>query len=166
MGPFSYLNHDKVDCSTVKSIRVRHAVARQQRKELLALIYGAFIDISKASFSISANVETESLINSYMGALELLQSALNEVLLLRSQDNSIACKSERLSESNPTGEPTRALLSHVNINFHSNQFQDDVPCFAGRSACSSHVRALHEYSGSNDPTLTEAATWNDLMEVC
>ena len=166
MGPFSYLNCDKVDCSTVKGIRVRHAVARQQRKELLALVYGAFIDISKAIFSISANVETESLINSYMGALESLQSALNGFLLLRYQDNRIACKPERLSEGNPTGEPTRALLSHGNITFHSNQFQDGIPCFASRSACNSHVRALHEYSGSNDPTLTEAATWNDLMEVC
>lgn len=166
MDPFSHLNCDKVDCTIVKDLQVGHALAIQQRKELLALIHGAPIDVSKAVFGTSSNAEVESMVNSLLGAVESCQTAYKGFLLSRSQAHRRSCKPVRSSQENSTKKPVCALLLHGNITFHTNQFQDDIPCFAGRSAQRSNVREVLEYSGPNDPTLTEAATWNELMEIC
>ena len=112
--------------------------------------------------------ELESLVNSHMAALGFSPSLPGMLLdcksILRARYTP-----ERLSEVKSTNEPTHPVLSLGNSPFDTDRFHNGESCFEGRLVRNSRAFdcrcALLEYSGSNDPTLTKAATWNELMEV-
>ena len=110
--------------------------------------------------------------NSDRAALKLMVLSIMQFLGPVSQILRDIYTPVRLSEEKSTKEPTYAALSDRNSNSDINNLHARTSYIASSTASStassysgsSYQRAITSYSKSSDPTLTEAATWNELLE--
>ncbi|KAM0804564.1 hypothetical protein BDR22DRAFT_969883 [Usnea florida] len=116
----------------------------------------------------------ESLVKQDQATLEIMHSSLTRLLGSKSRTFHAGYTPalERRSEEKSTKEPAYVALSHQNSNSNTNSLHARIPYLASSSASSSasscnrsnYQRVTTHYPGSSDPTLSEAAEWNELME--
>ena len=110
----------------------------------------------------------ESLAKPDQAALDVMHSFLKRLLDLQSRTLHARYTQERLSGESSAKELTYTALGYGNSNSDNNDIHAITPYFA-RSPASSYSRSSYQrtvthYSGSYDPTLSEAAEWHELMD--
>ena len=109
--------------------------------------------------------ELESLVKPDQAALEIMYSCLKR--LYDSNSRIVHARYtpalKRRSEETSTKEPAYVALSYGNSNSDTNASSS---ARSSASSCnrSNYQRVTTHYPGSSDPTLSETAEWNELME--
>ena len=124
--------------------------------------------------SLECYCELESLVIPNQAEMDILHSFLKRLFDSKSRTFHAGYTPalEHISEAKSTLEPAYATLSPGNSNSHTNNLHARTPYLASSSASSSasscnrsnYQRVTTHYPGSSDPTLSEAAEWNELME--
>lgn len=175
-----YLDRYTTDRSTVNNLQARADTEQQRTQaiELQALTNDRFDHFQKRTLlyvepktnpALSECYDAlQSLANPDQAGLDFIRSFLKRLLDSKPRSLLVRVNLELLSGEKSMKELNFAALSHRISNSDTNDLQARTPCLASSPASSSsrssYQRAITEYSGLSDPTLSEAAEWHELME--